>query len=161
MSRSLGSFTAAVVHQSVDSLIRQGEVLKFTGTHTVSAVPERTFELLIDPEVLARCMPGCDKLEHRADGVYDMAVSAGIGPIRGKYTGSVTLSDIHPPERYTMSVDIRGATGFVKGRTRARRRKYAGHIRWRRANRRPTRRRGPTHARQRRPLDDAATLWRH
>lgn len=92
-----------------------GDVLKLTGTHTIGATVERAFELLIDPEVLARCMPGCDKLEHRADGVYDMAVSAGIGPVRGKYTGSVTLSDIQPPERYTMVVDIKGTTGFVKG----------------------------------------------
>lgn len=89
--------------------------MKFTGTHPVSAPPERTFDLLTDPEVLARCMPGCETLEQVGDGIYAIAVSAGIGPIRGKYAGSVVLSDLHPPERYTMSVDIKGATGFVKG----------------------------------------------
>ena len=89
--------------------------MKLTGTHTISAPPERAFELLIDPEVLTRCMPGCEKLEHTGDGVYDIAISAGVGPIRGKYTGSVTLSDLQPPEQYTMLVDIKGTTGFVKG----------------------------------------------
>ncbi len=89
--------------------------MKLTGTHIISAIPDLTFELLTDSKVLARCMPGCETLEHKGDGVYDIGISAGIGPIRGKYTGSVTLSDLHPPECYTMSVDIKGATGFVKG----------------------------------------------
>ena len=89
--------------------------MKFTGTHSVGAIPDRAFDLLTDPEVLARCMPGCETLEQVGDGVYTIGVSAGIGPIRGKYAGSVVLSDLHPPERYTMSVDIKGTTGFVKG----------------------------------------------
>lgn len=89
--------------------------MTLTGTHTISAVPDRAFALLIDPLVLARCMPGCKKLEHTGDGVYDISISAGVGPIRGKYTGSVTLSDLRPPQSYKMLVDIKGSTGFVKG----------------------------------------------
>ena len=78
-------------------------------------MPDRAFELLIDPEVLARCMPGCEKLEHKGDGVYDIGISAGVGPIRGKYTGTVSLSDLQSPDSYKMLVDIKGSTGFVKG----------------------------------------------
>lgn len=89
--------------------------MKLSGTHTIEAPPEQVFALLIDPEVLKRCIPGCKEISHKGEGVFDMTVSAGIGPIRGTYTGTVSLTDLRPTESYTMATDIIGPTGFVKG----------------------------------------------
>ncbi|MDP6041813.1 MAG: carbon monoxide dehydrogenase subunit G [Candidatus Latescibacteria bacterium] len=89
--------------------------MRLSGTHTIGAPPEHTFELLIDPEVLMRCIHGCKDITHKDGGVYDMTISAGIGPIRGTYTGTVSLSDLQPPTSYTMAADIKGPTGFVNG----------------------------------------------
>ena len=89
--------------------------MKLNGTHTIGAPPERAFELLIDPDVLMRCIHGCENITHKGEEVYDMTISAGIGPIRGTYTGTVAISDLQPPTCYTMAADIKGPTGFVKG----------------------------------------------
>lgn len=89
--------------------------MNIEGTQTISAPPERVFEVLTDPEVLARCMPGCEKLEETAENTYDLAINAGVGAIKGSYTGTVTLDDLQPPTHYKMMVDVKGKVGFVKG----------------------------------------------
>ena len=89
--------------------------MKLEGNHSILASRERVFEVLTDPEVLARCMPGCEKLQSLEDGSYELTISAGVGPIRGSYSGSVRLEDIQPPSHYRMVLDVKGKTGFVKG----------------------------------------------
>lgn len=70
---------------------------------------------MIDPEVLRRCVPGCQSLEAAQDGSYKMTLKAGVGAIKGVYTGMIRLDDIREPEHYKMLVDGKGSTGFVKG----------------------------------------------
>lgn len=89
--------------------------MNLTGQHTISAPPERVFEVLTDPECLKHVMPGCEKLEAVRDGVYELSLSAGVGPIKGSYAGTVHLEDVTPPSSYRMIVDVKGKTGFVKG----------------------------------------------
>ena len=60
-------------------------------------------------------MPGCEKLEETSENTYDLAINAGVGAIKGSYSGTVKLEDLQPPEHYRMIVDVKGKTGFVKG----------------------------------------------
>ena len=89
--------------------------MKIEGSHAIKAARPRLFHLLTDPGTLKRCVPGCESLEADEDGSYKMTLKAGIGAIKGKFTGTIRLEDIREPEHYKMIVDCKGSVGFVKG----------------------------------------------
>jgi uncharacterized protein len=89
--------------------------MKIEGTHHVTASRDRVYQLLIDPEVLQRCIPGCERLEKTAEHTYSATIRAGVGSIKGVFTGTVRLEDMRPPEHYRIVVEGKGAPGFVKG----------------------------------------------
>lgn len=72
------------------------------------------WETLLDPDVLAGVLPGCEKLELVGENEYEGALKIKVGPVQGQFMGKVKLENLRPPESYTMQVDGRGAPGFVK-----------------------------------------------
>lgn len=90
------------------------------GTHLIAGVPpDRVFDALADPAILARSVPGCQRLVDKGDGVYDLTLEAGAGPVRGSYTGHVRLGERRAPELYEASLDASGAPGSVHASLRA------------------------------------------
>src|SRR5258705_13226198 len=89
--------------------------MKIEGTHQLNGSRARVYELLVDPEVLQRCIPGCERLEKTADNTYSATIRTGVGAIKGVFTGSVRMEDMRPPEHYRIVVEGKGAPGFVKG----------------------------------------------
>ncbi len=89
--------------------------MKIEGTHSIKAPRELVWNLMIDPDVLSRCVPGVQSLEANADGSYKMALKTGVGSIKGSYQGTIKLAEQRAPEHYRMLVDGKGAPGFVKG----------------------------------------------
>lgn len=87
--------------------------MKIQGMATLHADRERVFTTLTDPEVLARCIPGCESLELTGDNSYKMTVSAGVGAIRGRYDGQVTLTELTRPDGYVMNARGAGGAGTV------------------------------------------------
>src|SRR5581483_11438177 len=85
--------------------------MKISGTHEIQASRERVYAALIDPQILQRCIPGCESLEETSEHVYIATMKAGIGPVKG----NVHLNDMQPPEHYRMTVEGKGGPGFVKG----------------------------------------------
>ena len=67
------------------------------------------------PEVLKRCIPGCEKLEKTGDNIYAATLRTGVGSIKGLFNGNVRLEDLREPEHFRMVVDGKGAPGFLKG----------------------------------------------
>ena len=89
--------------------------MKLEGTHQIQAPRERVYKALIDPEVLQRCIPGCERLEKTAEDTYSATIRAGVGTIKGVFNGTVKLKDMRPPEHYRIEVEGKGAPGFLKG----------------------------------------------
>lgn len=89
--------------------------MKIEGTQEIHAPRERIYALLTDPEVLQRCIPGCESLEKTGDDTYAVTIKAGIGMIKGTFKGNVRLEDMRSPEHYRITVDGKGGPGFVKG----------------------------------------------
>jgi uncharacterized protein len=93
--------------------------VKITGEHTFAAPRAIVWQLLQDPEVLAKAMPGTKRLEQTGDGVYEGVIKIGVGPVTAaEWALTVTLSDMVHPRSYTMSMDARGALGFTRGEAR-------------------------------------------
>ena len=88
--------------------------MKVEGDYTFDGPQQLVWDTLLDPEVLAGVLPGCEKLELVGEDEYEGALKIKIGPVQGQFMGRVKLEDIQPPDAYTMQVDGRGAPGFVK-----------------------------------------------
>ncbi len=87
--------------------------MKITGADTIPAPVGRVWDALLDPAVLVRTIPGCERLEETGPHAYDMTVTAGVAAIRGTYTGTCALSDLVPHESLTMKLVGAGAPGTV------------------------------------------------
>jgi len=89
--------------------------MELEGTYTFDAPRDVVWQALMDPSVLAKVMPGCEKLEEVGDNEYEGAIKIKVGPVQGKFQGKVTLLDINEPDTYRMIVDGKGPSGFMKG----------------------------------------------
>ena len=89
--------------------------MKIEGTHELPASPQRVYETLTDPAVLQRCIPGCERLEKSGENAYSITLKAGVGAIKGLFTGNVRLEDLQPPHHFRMIVEGKGQPGFLKG----------------------------------------------
>ncbi len=82
----------------------------------IEANREQVFSALNDPEILRQAIPGCQELDQMSETELTATVQAKVGPVKAKFKGAVTLSDINPPESYTISGEGKGgAAGFAKG----------------------------------------------
>lgn len=89
--------------------------MDITGTYTFSAPPARVWQLLMDPAVIAGCIPGCEKLEPDGEDRYRARLSVALAAITGTYDGTVQISDKAEPESYRLTVEGQGKPGFAKG----------------------------------------------
>jgi carbon monoxide dehydrogenase subunit G len=89
--------------------------LKIEGIHKIAASRDRVFAALVDPAVLQRCIPGCEQMEKTGDNQYKAKLTAGVGPVKGVFTATVSLQDIVAPQHYKLVVEGKGQPGFVKG----------------------------------------------
>lgn len=89
--------------------------MKLEGSYTFDAPRELVWEMFFDPEVLARTMPGCEKLDRIAENSFEGRMRMQVGPVQGIFKGTVVLSDLQEPESYHMEVDGQGPSGFMKG----------------------------------------------
>jgi len=90
--------------------------MEMTGEFRLDAPREAVWAALNDVDVLRGCVPGCDEMERTADDQFTAKVTAKVGPVKAKFTGKVTLSDMDPPNGYTISGEGQGgAAGFAKG----------------------------------------------
>jgi carbon monoxide dehydrogenase subunit G len=108
--------------------------VKLAGEHAFAVPRERLWQALLDPELLARVLPGCEPLVPEEDGApaasggissqatggsrfvrYRAAMTLKIGPVEGRFTGTLALSELDPPNGYRMQLDGSGPAGFLRG----------------------------------------------
>ena len=89
--------------------------MDIAGSYTFDVPPERVWALLMDPAVIASCIPGCDSLEPAGENTYKAKLTVAMSAITGTYDGVVTLSDAVPHSSYRLAAEGKGRPGFVKG----------------------------------------------
>lgn len=90
--------------------------MEMTGSQSIALPQQRVWEALNDPEVLKACIPGCDSVEKLSDTEYKLTMTAAVGPVKARFSGKLLLSDINPPNSYTIAFEgSGGAAGFGKG----------------------------------------------
>ena len=90
--------------------------MKIIDEVVVNASRDKVFSALNDPQVLTKVIPGCESLEKISDTEFSAVVVTKVGPIKARFNGTVELSDLVPPESYTITGQGEGgAAGFAKG----------------------------------------------
>jgi len=90
--------------------------LELLAEHKIRATRGAVYAALNDPKILAECIPGCEALERTSDTELVATVALKIGPVKAKFNGRVELSNLVPPESYTITgKGSGGAAGFASG----------------------------------------------
>ena len=85
------------------------------GTYSFDASAATVWDRLIDPEVVGRCLPGCDGLEPIGGDTFRVKLTMTVAAISGSYEGTIAIVDKQPPRSYRLLIDGHGRSGFVKG----------------------------------------------
>src|SRR5260370_12565008 len=90
--------------------------MDMTGEVHLPAPRETVWRALNDAEVLKQSIPGCEEIQKLSDTEMTARVSARVGPVSAKFAGKVLLSELDPPNGYTISGEGQGGVaGFAKG----------------------------------------------
>ena len=90
--------------------------MEMSGEYKINAPREKVWAGLNDPDILKQSIPGCEEIDQTSDTSFTAKVTAKVGPVKAKFTGSVQLTDIDAPNGYRISGEGKGgAAGFAKG----------------------------------------------
>ena len=90
--------------------------MNLTGEYRIPALRQDVWEALNNPEILEQCIDGCQELSKDSDTQFSAKVTAKVGPVKAKFSGKVTLSELDPPNGYKISGEGQGGVaGFAKG----------------------------------------------
>ena len=89
--------------------------MKIEGTYSFIIDRDSLFRAFFDQEILKNSIPGCKKLDDLGNGIHQVFMSIGVGPVKGEYQGKVDVSDSVFPERIRLTGEGDGKQGFVKG----------------------------------------------
>jgi hypothetical protein len=86
------------------------------GSRHLAVTQQQAWDALNDPEVLKKCIPGCDRIEATGENQYAIGMNVKIGPVAARFSGKILLADVQPPSSYTLNFEGQGgAAGFGKG----------------------------------------------
>lgn len=86
------------------------------GEQRIEAPRQKVWEGLNDADILRECIPGCESLEKTSETDLEAVVSLKIGPIKARFNGMVTLTNLNAPVSYTIEGEGKGGVaGFAKG----------------------------------------------
>jgi carbon monoxide dehydrogenase subunit G len=90
--------------------------MEMSGEQLIPATQAQTWAALNDPEILKACVPGCESIEKSGENEYVVLMTARIGPVSAKFKGKLALSDLNPPDSYSIAFEGQGGVaGFGKG----------------------------------------------
>ncbi len=89
--------------------------MEVSGTYTLYAPREQVWEALLDPAMLKRSVPGCERLEREGEDHYRVRLSVNVAAVKGIYDGTLRLSDVQRPDHYHIAVEGSGARGVLRG----------------------------------------------
>jgi len=90
--------------------------MEMKGEQLIPASQQDTWQALNDPQVLKACVPGCESIDPTGPNEYQVLMVARVGPVSAKFKGKLTLSDVRPPDSYSIAFEGQGGpAGFAKG----------------------------------------------
>ena len=93
--------------------------MEIKGERLLPADRATTWALLNDSNVLQRCVPGCESMIASGEHSYDIVMTASVGPVKARFKGKLSITDIEAPNRYRLLFEGQSAqAGFARGEAR-------------------------------------------
>jgi len=91
--------------------------MELTGEQLIPAPRDKVWAAINDPEILRQCITGAETVTKTSDTDFEATVQIKVGPVKARFKGKVSLSDLDPPNGCTISGEAQGgvAAGFGKG----------------------------------------------
>ena len=90
--------------------------MRQAGEQRVEAERQAVWDALNDPDVLARCIEGCEAMSRVAEDTFHARIRARVGPLSATFEAEIKLADLDPPNGYRLEASAKGgAAGFGKG----------------------------------------------
>ena len=89
--------------------------MNLSGSFQLPAPAERVYHMLLDPAVLARAMPGCERLDSIGENEYAMRMKMVLASVTGLFDGKVRIVEQDPSRSFRLIVQGAGKIGFMKG----------------------------------------------
>lgn len=90
--------------------------MEIIGSQIIDASQEEIWSALNNPEILKKCLPGCESVEQINPDLFKVVITAAIGPLKAKFNGTLHVTEANPPENCVLVFEGQGgAVGFGKG----------------------------------------------
>ena len=89
--------------------------MKLTGSYKLNVKKEVVWKALNDPEILKKCIPGCEVFEKESNTIFNATATNQIGPMNTTFSGKLSLSNIHENQSYKLSGEGQSSVGFANG----------------------------------------------
>ena len=89
--------------------------MKLAGSYKLNVKKEVVWKALNDPEILKKCIPGCEVFEKESNTIFNATATNQIGPMNATFSGKLSLSNIQENQSYKLSGEGQSSVGFVNG----------------------------------------------
>ena len=89
--------------------------MKLTGSYKIPTDKQTVWEALNNPDILQKCIPGCEEFKKNSETSFTATATNKIGPFNASFTGEVELQDLNPPNSYTLVGQGNSPVGFASG----------------------------------------------
>ncbi len=89
--------------------------MKLNGSYKLSLKKESVWKALNDPNILKKCIPGCEEFSKKDNTHFYVTATNQIGPMNATFSGDISLLNIKENESYTLSGEGRSSVGFANG----------------------------------------------
>ena len=89
--------------------------MKLTGSYKIPTDKQTVWNALNDPQILQKCIPGCEEFKKNSDTSFTATATNKIGPFNASFTGDVELQDLDPPNSYKLVGQGNSPVGFASG----------------------------------------------
>ena len=90
--------------------------MDISGNYLLPCSQQRAWDALNDPELLKRCLKGCEALAKTAENEFTGTVAMRIGPVAARFTGKMVQSEVDLPRACRMNFEGQGGVaGFARG----------------------------------------------
>jgi len=89
--------------------------MKLSGSYKLNASKDVVWKALNDPNILKKCIPGCESFLKESDTSFKASATNQIGPMNATFSGEIKLSNIKENESYTLSGEGHSSVGFASG----------------------------------------------
>ena len=89
--------------------------MKLSGSYNLNVKKEVVWKALNNPEILKKCIPGCESFDKKDSTTFNTTATNQIGPMNSTFSGTVKLTNIKENESYTLAGEGNSSVGFAKG----------------------------------------------